>query len=221
MYYVYALIDPVSRTPFYIGKGKEDRMYAHFKKSQNSNRRKLDRIAIIREIGHEPYPEKIIDGIENEIEAYETEELFIEWCRKYYSEQFTLTNFDGSKRPKNTWKGKHLPDYVKAKLAKSHKKLWNTDNIDILKLRELYIVQNKTKNEVCQMMGIGVGTMNRLLVENSIKKELKLLIPPKENLENLFNHSLHAIARHYSTSIPTVKKWLRSYGIQHPREYSV
>lgn len=36
-YYVYKLIDPRSNQPFYIGKGKNDRMYDHEKEVRNGN----------------------------------------------------------------------------------------------------------------------------------------------------------------------------------------
>ena len=36
-HYVYALVDPINRITFYIGKGKKDRCYAHLKGYANYN----------------------------------------------------------------------------------------------------------------------------------------------------------------------------------------
>ena len=47
MYYVYALIDPRTKTPFYIGKGKDGRIHRHEKDAKNGE---SPRHLIIREI---------------------------------------------------------------------------------------------------------------------------------------------------------------------------
>ena len=36
IYYVYALIDPITDLPFYIGKGKNNRCYSHLKETQSN-----------------------------------------------------------------------------------------------------------------------------------------------------------------------------------------
>lgn len=40
-YYVYLLIDPVSEEPFYVGKGKDNRVFAHINKELGNEQEKL------------------------------------------------------------------------------------------------------------------------------------------------------------------------------------
>lgn len=51
-YYVYAYIDPRNGETFYIGKGKDDRLFQHLDEQTDSE--KVTRIADIRSEGHEP-----------------------------------------------------------------------------------------------------------------------------------------------------------------------
>jgi hypothetical protein len=57
MYYVYELIDPRVNLPFYVGKGKDNRVYFHLSeksRAKSDNQRKFNKIQKIRECGYEP-----------------------------------------------------------------------------------------------------------------------------------------------------------------------
>ncbi len=53
-YYVYALVDPETRKPFYIGKGKDNRVFAHVSDAENSDKEtvKLNTIRQMDNVEH-------------------------------------------------------------------------------------------------------------------------------------------------------------------------
>jgi hypothetical protein len=102
MYYVYELIDPRVNLPFYVGKGKNDRVYFHLSeksRAKSDNERKFNKIQKIRECGYEPEI-KIVKYFDNEDDAYFYEELLIQkYGRIRYDENGILTNICESSRP--------------------------------------------------------------------------------------------------------------------------
>ena len=109
-HYVYALVDPINKIPFYIGKGKKDRCYAHLKGYANYNEEKLNYIKNIRNFGFEPVVYKIIENLSNK-DSLEYEDYFIEYYKDF------LTN-----------KKISPPDRTGSKLSESHKKILKEKN---------------------------------------------------------------------------------------------
>jgi hypothetical protein len=102
MYYVYELIDPRVNIPFYVGKGKNDRVYFHLSeksRAKSENKRKYNKIQKIKKNGHEPEI-KIVKYFEDENDAYDYEEILIEkYGRMRYDDNGILTNICESSRP--------------------------------------------------------------------------------------------------------------------------
>ena len=102
MYYVYELIDPRVSLPFYVGKGKDDRVYFHLSeksRAKSDNERKFNKIQKIRKEGYEPEI-KIVQYFENENDAYSYEEQLIKkYGRIRYDEDGILTNICESSSP--------------------------------------------------------------------------------------------------------------------------
>jgi hypothetical protein len=102
MYYVYELIDPRVNLPFYVGKGKNKRVYFHLSektRAKSENPKKYDKIQKIRKEGYEPKI-KIVQYFEDENDAYEYEEKLIKtYGRKDIDESGILTNICESSRP--------------------------------------------------------------------------------------------------------------------------
>ena len=65
-FYVYVYFDPRNREPFYIGRGKGNRLFAHL--SEQSEAKKVARIKQIRASGHEPQIDVLRYGM-SDIEA--------------------------------------------------------------------------------------------------------------------------------------------------------
>lgn len=104
MYYVYELIDPRINLPFYVGKGKDKRVYFHLSektRAKSENPKKYDKIQKIRKEGYEPEI-KIVQYFEDENDAYEYEEKLIRtYGRKDIDEVGILTNIcESSRLPK-------------------------------------------------------------------------------------------------------------------------
>lgn len=102
MYYVYELIDPRVNLPFYVGKGKDNRVYFHLSeqsRAKSENKRKYNKIQKIRKEGYEPEI-KIVKYFENENDAYEYEEKLIkQYGRIRYDKNGILTNICENSRP--------------------------------------------------------------------------------------------------------------------------
>jgi hypothetical protein len=102
MYYVYELIDPRVNLPFYVGKGKDKRVYFHLSeqsRAKSENVQKYDKIQKIRKEGYEPEI-KIVKYFKNENDAYDyEEELIKKYGRKGYDKNGILTNICESSRP--------------------------------------------------------------------------------------------------------------------------
>ena len=102
MYYVYELIDPRVNLPFYVGKGKGNRVYFHLSeqsRAKSDNFKKFDKIKKIRKEGYEPEV-KIVEYFENENDAYYyEEELIKKYGKRDIDEGGILTNICESARP--------------------------------------------------------------------------------------------------------------------------
>jgi len=101
VYYVYHLVNPVTKLPFYVGKGTRYRCYQHLKDTfeQARNKRLHGHIRKLREKGIEPVVFKIQENMPEKY-AYDLEELEI---RKYgrvgYEEGGILMNLLIEARP--------------------------------------------------------------------------------------------------------------------------
>lgn len=121
MYYVYALIDPRSKLPFYVGKGKGERWKHHLgqSKRRNDNWFKMCIIEDIRKDNLEPGVEFLATSILDEQLAYDIEALYIKQFKKR-SEGGLLVNICDDNRPPNH-KGKTYEEIYGPEEAKKQK----------------------------------------------------------------------------------------------------
>ena len=111
-YYVYQYIDPLTKLPFYIGKGSGDRLYRHLAETKDTteNRKKYAYIKGLQNKGLEPIIEKILENLTEE-NAYNLEMKLIQhYGRKELDENGILTNICSDNRPPH-FKGEQHPRY--------------------------------------------------------------------------------------------------------------
>lgn len=77
-YYVYMLVNPNDGKPFYIGKGKGNRVFDHIQDAINNPNVTSDKFDTIREIGAERVKHVILTHGLTETEAFRIEALFID-----------------------------------------------------------------------------------------------------------------------------------------------
>ena len=124
MYYIYALIDPRTNLPFYIGKGLKvnNRHLDHFNESveTTSNRHKIFKINYLKSLGYDIPINILIDNIANENDAYMLETNFIKlYGRKNIDSGGILTNICLDNNPPNQKGKKQTPEHI-AKRIKSY-----------------------------------------------------------------------------------------------------
>ena len=115
MYYIYALVDPINRLPFYIGKGKDKRAFQHLKNnSSEGNLKKIKMIESIRSLNHEPEVHFIMENIEDEKLAYSLEYQMIKNASSF---GIKLTNRIGIDLRPPCRKGAKMSEEAKKKIG--------------------------------------------------------------------------------------------------------
>lgn len=127
MYYIYALIDPRTNKPFYIGKGKVEnkRHLDHLKINEGSNRHKQIRINYLLKNGYKIETEVLETNIVDEDLAYQLEEKYIKvYGRINIDSGGILTNVCLNRYPPSSKGRKQSKDHIQRRV-KSYKKTIN------------------------------------------------------------------------------------------------
>lgn len=203
MYYIYALVDPVNRMPFYIGKGKGSRCYDHLNGADKSNKKKVHMIKTIRSLNLEPEIHFIAENIDNESYAYN-----LEFCIIKNSHLFglKLTNRVGIDMRPPCRKGAKMSDDVKKKISMSltgrpGKPLSIDAKLKISAANRGKIISSQTRDKI----------------SSTLKSKNRALVVPKEELFDLYvtqNLTRDQIAQKYGMkSRFTIDRYLEKYGI--------
>lgn len=176
-YYVYLLIDPISNTTFYVGKGCNGRMLKHVKdvekgKLPNGNNGKLFRhIKSILDKGLELTYEKPQENI-TEVEALALEAAFID----FYGLD-NLCNYQVSGFGCNN----HMTEEAKERLrqtayygnVKQHPTFYvgirYIDKVVVPQLREEAKQQKRQLKEDLKLLGEVIGDMRKALIEKEVE----------------------------------------------------
>jgi len=128
-FYAYALIDPRTNLPFYVGKGQRYRYKCHFREARNTtkNNRKLQKIRKIEGLGLTIVVKKLIENVSDSV-AKEVEQFVISECISFglnlCNETMGGEGSVGYKHSKESLakisaahKGKKVSDKTKQKIA--------------------------------------------------------------------------------------------------------
>jgi hypothetical protein len=164
MYYVYALFDPSSNKPFYIGKGKDSRVLTHEKfRSGCKNTLKDSKIReILLHNDHVPY-QILKNGFDSELDAYIYEEKIIEQIGLE-----NLTNVCESRRPPSQ-SGRKRSDATKNKIKLNSKKQGITRTIEYVKHNASILFEilskincGERREAVCKDLDITIDLFNKI-----------------------------------------------------------
>ncbi len=119
-YYVYVYRHPVTMLPFYVGKGKDSRMFKHlYETYENTENRK--KYAVIKNLlshGILPVISRYAKNLDEET-AYQIEEMLIQkWGRQGFEENGLLTNICVGNRPPSS-QGRILSEQARHNLSQA------------------------------------------------------------------------------------------------------
>lgn len=163
-YYVYKLIDPRTNKPFYVGKGKNNRMYDHVKNVKrglvpNRNIYLYRKIKKILESGLDIEYEKVYDKL-NENLAYQLEKQIIatiginKLCNSTKGGMVPDPSLTKTPEAIEKWKisrnGYHHSTETKVKISKSNvgKKPWNRGKTGVYSEETIIKMSNSKKNKI-------------------------------------------------------------------------
>lgn len=129
MFYVYIYYHPITKQPFYVGKGSGDRYKKHLieTKDTTENYKKWAYIQGLRNLGLEPIIEKVFNTANEEIAYNEEERLIRYYGRQGIDKDGILTNIcENSRPPRRT---SPLTEEHRQKISEAHKghKKYNPD----------------------------------------------------------------------------------------------
>ena len=126
-YYVYLISDPSNGEIFYVGKGKGNRVFSHFKETGDSD--KINKIKEIKSKGLEAKIEILVHGVKNEITIKKIEAAIIDLIDKT-----NLTNIVGGYESSDF--GRMDLNQINAKY--SSKKANIDENVVLIKLSQTF-----------------------------------------------------------------------------------
>ena len=162
-YYVYLLSDPISGEIFYVGKGKGNRVFAHFKDTKES--KKVKKIQEIKDKGLEPKIEFLVHGVKDEVSIKKIEAAIIDLIGKnkltnkvggYESASFGRMDLSQIKAKYTSKKANISENVVLIKLSDSFR--YNMDPIDLYDYtRGRWIISELRRNKITHAFAVYDG----------------------------------------------------------------
>lgn len=128
-WYIYLYIDPRNEEVFYVGKGKDDRVFAHLEDESES--RKVQRIAAIRTAGKEPRLEILRHSLPDETTALLVESVVIDLLQN-----LPLTNIVKGHHSKQL--GQMPVEEISARYASKPVKISSKHKVVLIRVNQLF-----------------------------------------------------------------------------------